>query len=208
LTTTGRLDTTFGTGGMVTTRFNGLDVATAVMVLTDGTIWVAGRTQDSSRYYDYALADGVRPGRPPGSGQPSPPEQPGGDRRRLLIRAPLGTAGPRLPRARLTTTWAAHPARFGPSRTQARYRTWERGSGPGCWQPGGPSQSGAQGIVHKLDTLQNKARRGSEQLSLLIFGSCAHKSKTNTTEQCQHAAGAIWDGPPSCDSGTSPRAAD
>jgi uncharacterized delta-60 repeat protein len=57
LTATGRLDTTFGTGGTVTTRFNGLDVATAVLVLTDGTIWVAGRTQDSSLYFDYALAE-------------------------------------------------------------------------------------------------------------------------------------------------------
>ena len=60
---------------------------------------------------------------------------------------------------------------------------------------GGSSQSGAQSIVYELDTLRHKARHGLEQLSLVILCSCTNKSQTTTTEQCQVAAGSIWDGP-------------
>jgi hypothetical protein len=60
----------------------------------------------------------------------------------------------------------------------------------------GSSQSGAQSIVYELDTSQHKARLGLEQLSLVILCSCTNKSQTTTTEQCQVAAGSIWDGPP------------
>ena len=49
-------------------------------------------------------------------------------------------------------------------------------------------------IVYKLDTLRHKARHGLEQLSLVIFCSCASKSQTTTTEQCRVAAGSTWDG--------------
>src|SRR5512135_398310 len=59
----------------------------------------------------------------------------------------------------------------------------------------GSSQSGAQSIVYELDTLWYKGRRGLEQLSLVILCSCVNKSQTNTTEQCQVAAGSNWDGP-------------
>ena len=59
----------------------------------------------------------------------------------------------------------------------------------------GSSQSGAQSIVYELDTSQHKARLGLEQLSLVILCSCTNKSQTTTTEQCQVAAGSIWDGP-------------
>ena len=59
----------------------------------------------------------------------------------------------------------------------------------------GSSQSGAQSIVYELDTLRHKARHGLEQLSLVILSSCANKSQTTTAEQCQVAAGSIWDGP-------------
>ena len=59
----------------------------------------------------------------------------------------------------------------------------------------GSSQSGAQSIVYELDTLWSTGRRSLEQLSLVILCSCANKSQTNTTGQCQVAAGSIWDGP-------------
>src|SRR6266496_833395 len=61
--------------------------------------------------------------------------------------------------------------------------------------PQGSSQNGARSIVYELDTLRHKGRRGLEQLSLVILCSCANKSQTNTTGQCQVAAGSIWDGP-------------
>ena len=54
---------------------------------------------------------------------------------------------------------------------------------------------GVQSIVYELDTLRHKARHGLEQLSLVILSSCANKSQTTSTEQCQVAAGSIWDGP-------------
>jgi hypothetical protein len=50
--------------------------------------------------------------------------------------------------------------------------------------------------VYELDTLRHKARQGLEQLSLVILRSCTNKSETTIPEQCQVAAGSIWDGPP------------
>ena len=49
--------------------------------------------------------------------------------------------------------------------------------------------------MYELDTLRHKARHGLEHLSLEIRSSCANKSQTTTTEQCQVAAGSICDGP-------------
>lgn len=70
------------------------------------------------------------------------------------------------------------------------------GDSPGLsW---GSSQSRALGIVYELDTLRHKARRISGQLSSVILGGYANKSKMNTTERCQVAAGTIWDEPLSC----------
>lgn len=51
------------------------------------------------------------------------------------------------------------------------------------------------GIVHGIDTLQNKASCGSEQLSQEILNGCADKSQPTTTEQCQVDWGPVWDGP-------------
>src|SRR6202171_4945262 len=70
-----------------------------------------------------------------------------------------------------------------------------KNSSPSPSRRRGSSQSGAQSIVYELDTLRRKARQGLEQLSLVILCSCANKSQTITTEQCQVAAGSIWDGP-------------
>jgi uncharacterized delta-60 repeat protein/uncharacterized repeat protein (TIGR01451 family) len=53
----GTLDTTFGTGGKVTTSFSGgSDAAHGVAIQGDGRIVAAGRTNKSSSDYDFALA--------------------------------------------------------------------------------------------------------------------------------------------------------
>jgi uncharacterized delta-60 repeat protein len=53
----GSLDTSFGTGGKVVTTFNSnFNQANAVAILSDGKIIAAGYTQDSSGFYDLALA--------------------------------------------------------------------------------------------------------------------------------------------------------
>lgn len=52
----GTLDTTFGTGGKVTTDFSGLDHANAVAIQADGKIIAAGQGFNSSSGPDFALA--------------------------------------------------------------------------------------------------------------------------------------------------------
>lgn len=52
--TDGKLDSTFGNGGKVTTGFGGTDEATAVALQADGKLVVAGHTTASS--FDFALA--------------------------------------------------------------------------------------------------------------------------------------------------------
>ena len=49
--------------------------------------------------------------------------------------------------------------------------------------------------MYELDTLPHKAGSGSEQLSQVISGSCSNWVHTTTTEQCQLAAGSVWDVP-------------
>jgi uncharacterized delta-60 repeat protein len=57
LTATGGLDSSFGTGGKVTTDFSkGPDQAFAVAIQSDGKIVVAGSARTSSTEYDFALA--------------------------------------------------------------------------------------------------------------------------------------------------------
>jgi len=53
----GSPDTTFGTGGQVTTNFNGMeDDAYAVLIQTDGKIVAVGSANSFANYYDFAAA--------------------------------------------------------------------------------------------------------------------------------------------------------
>jgi uncharacterized delta-60 repeat protein len=56
-TTSGSLDTSFGTGGLVTTSFGQYDAAAnTVLVQPDGSIVAAGHTSTSSSFFNFALA--------------------------------------------------------------------------------------------------------------------------------------------------------
>ena len=56
-TSSGTLDTSFGTGGLVTTDFGGNnDVANAITIQPDGKIVLAGYSQNSSGNDSFALA--------------------------------------------------------------------------------------------------------------------------------------------------------
>ena len=56
LTLTGALDTTFGSGGTLTTKFNSADQVTAVLIQSDGKIVAVGQTLNSKGIADLALA--------------------------------------------------------------------------------------------------------------------------------------------------------
>ncbi len=56
LSSTGVLDTTFGSGGTLTTKFNSADQVTAVLIQSDGKIVAVGQTLNSKGIADLALA--------------------------------------------------------------------------------------------------------------------------------------------------------